>query len=62
MQERLDHLMHAQDTLRTALAMGADRATLVETDAEVQPLGVAKALRALAEREQPQLLLLGKQV
>ncbi len=50
-----------QDTLRTALAMGADRAILVETDAELQPLAVAKLLKALVEREQPQLIILGKQ-
>ena len=50
-----------QETLRTALAMGADRAILVETSAEVQPLGVAKVLRAIAEKETPQLILLGKQ-
>ena len=51
----------AQETLRTALAMGADRGVLVQTDAEVQPLGVAKVLRAVAEKEQPGLILLGKQ-
>jgi electron transfer flavoprotein beta subunit len=50
-----------QETLRTALAMGADRAILVETAAEVQPLGVAKVLKAIAEKEAPQLILLGKQ-
>ena len=50
-----------QETLRTALAMGADRAILVETSAEVQPLGVAKVLKAIAEKETPQLILLGKQ-
>ncbi len=50
-----------QETIRTALAMGADRGILVETDAEVQPLAVAKILRSLAEREQPQLIILGKQ-
>jgi electron transfer flavoprotein beta subunit len=50
-----------QETLRTALAMGADRAILVETDAETQPLGVAKALKALAEKESPGLVILGKQ-
>jgi electron transfer flavoprotein beta subunit len=50
-----------QETLRTALAIGADRAILVETTAETQPLGVAKALRKLVERESPQLVLLGKQ-
>jgi len=50
-----------QETLRTALAVGADRAVLVETDVELQPLAVAKLLRALAEREQAQLVILGKQ-
>ena len=50
-----------EETLRTALAMGADRAQYVETDAELQPLAVAKLLRALVEREQPQLVLTGKQ-
>jgi electron transfer flavoprotein beta subunit len=50
-----------QETLRTALAMGADRGILVETDAEVQPLAVAKLLKALAEKEAPQLVILGKQ-
>lgn len=50
-----------QDILRTALAMGADRAILVETDVETQPLGVAKALKALVARETPDLVILGKQ-
>ena len=50
-----------QETLRTALAIGADRAVLVETDVELQPLAVAKLLKAVAEREQPQLIILGKQ-
>jgi electron transfer flavoprotein beta subunit len=50
-----------QDTLRTALALGADRAILVESDVELQPLAVAKLLRALVDREQPQLVILGKQ-
>jgi electron transfer flavoprotein beta subunit len=50
-----------QETLRTALAIGADRAVLVETDVELQPLAVAKLLAAVAEREQPQLVILGKQ-
>jgi electron transfer flavoprotein beta subunit len=50
-----------QETLRNALAMGADRAILVETAVEVQPLGVAKVLRAIAVKESPQLILLGKQ-
>jgi len=51
----------AQETLRTALAMGADRAILVQTDAETQPLAVAKLLKALVDKEQPQIVLLGKQ-
>ena len=50
-----------QETLRTALAIGADRAILVETDAELQPLAVAKILKALAEKEQAQIVILGKQ-
>ncbi|WP_298679084.1 electron transfer flavoprotein subunit beta/FixA family protein [uncultured Magnetospirillum sp.] len=51
----------AQETLRTALAMGADRGILVQTDDEVQPLGVAKALAAVVAKEAPQLVILGKQ-
>ncbi len=51
----------AQETLRTALAMGADRAILVETDDEVEPLAVAKILKAIADEEQPGLIILGKQ-
>ena len=51
----------SQETLRTALAIGADRAILVETTTETQPLGVAKALRKLAEKEAPGLIILGKQ-
>ena len=50
-----------QDTIRTALAMGADRGILVETDAELQPLAVAKLLKAVVEKEQPNLVILGKQ-
>ena len=50
-----------QETLRTALAMGADRAIHVQSDAELQPLAVAKLLKAVVEREQPGLVLLGKQ-
>ncbi|WP_157265134.1 electron transfer flavoprotein subunit beta/FixA family protein [Azohydromonas aeria] len=50
-----------QETLRTALAIGADRAILVETDAELQPLAVAKILKALIDKEQPGLVILGKQ-
>ncbi|MGC1953327.1 MAG: electron transfer flavoprotein subunit beta/FixA family protein [Gammaproteobacteria bacterium] len=50
-----------QETLRTALAMGADRGILVETESELQPLAVSKILAALVEREQPEMVLLGKQ-
>ncbi|BAO90069.1 electron transfer flavoprotein subunit beta/FixA family protein [Caballeronia cordobensis] len=50
-----------QDTLRTALAIGADRAVLIESNEALQPLAVAKLLRALVEREQPSLVMLGKQ-
>ena len=51
----------AQETLRTALAMGADRAILVQTDDEVEPLTVAKILKAIADEETPGLVILGKQ-
>ncbi|SAK81551.1 electron transfer flavoprotein subunit beta [Caballeronia catudaia] len=50
-----------QETLRTAMAIGADRGILVQTDAELQPLAVAKLLKALVDREQPSLIILGKQ-
>ena len=50
-----------QETLRTAMAIGADRAVLVQTDAELQPLAVAKLLKALVDKEQPGLIILGKQ-
>ena len=50
-----------QETLRTALAIGADRAILVETDAELQPLAVAKILKALSDKEGAQIIILGKQ-
>ena len=50
-----------QETLRTAMAIGADRAILVETDVDLQPLAVAKLLKAVADKEQPQLIILGKQ-
>ena len=50
-----------QDILRTALAMGADRAILIETDVAVQPLAIAKLLKATAEREEPELIITGKQ-
>jgi electron transfer flavoprotein beta subunit len=49
------------ETIRTALAMGADRGILVETDVELQPLAVAKLLKAIAEREQPKIIIMGKQ-
>jgi|TARA_B110000208_G_scaffold132828_1_gene160865 electron transfer flavoprotein beta subunit len=49
------------ETLRTAMAIGADRAILVETDVELQPLAVAKLLKALIDKEQPELVILGKQ-
>jgi electron transfer flavoprotein beta subunit len=51
----------AQETLRTALAMGADRALLIDTNVELQPLAVANLLKAVADKEQPQLIILGKQ-
>ena len=51
----------AQETVRTALAMGADRGILVEADAALEPLAVAKILKAIADKEQPGLILLGKQ-
>src|SRR5882762_5506040 len=47
-----------QETLRTALAMGADRAILVETDVDLQPLAVAKLLKAIADKEAPQLVIM----
>ena len=50
-----------QETLRTAMAIGADRAILVETDVELQPLAVAKLLKALMDKEQPGMVILGKQ-
>ncbi len=49
------------ETIRTALAMGADRGVLVETDVELQPLAVAKLLKALADKEKPGLIIMGKQ-
>jgi electron transfer flavoprotein beta subunit len=51
----------AQDTLRTAMAMGADRALLIQTDEDLQPLAVAKVLKAVVDRESPDLVILGKQ-
>ncbi|WP_293781013.1 electron transfer flavoprotein subunit beta/FixA family protein [uncultured Oxalicibacterium sp.] len=54
-------VLQSQETLRTAMAIGADRSVLVETDVELQPLAVAKLLKAIADKEQPQLIILGKQ-
>ena len=54
-------LAACQETLRTALAIGADRAILVESNAELQPLAVAKLLKAIATKESPQLVIMGKQ-
>ena len=54
-------LTACQETLRAGLAIGADRAILVETDVELQPLAVAKLLKAVADKEQPQLIICGKQ-
>lgn len=54
-------LLACQETLRTAMAIGADRAILVETDVELQPLAVAKLLKAIVDKEQPSLVILGKQ-
>ncbi|KZX67001.1 MULTISPECIES: electron transfer flavoprotein subunit beta/FixA family protein [Alcanivorax] len=51
----------AQEQLRTAMALGADRSILVETDEDVQPLGIAKALKAIVDEEKPDLVILGKQ-
>jgi electron transfer flavoprotein beta subunit len=53
--------LQSQETLRTALAIGADRAILIESDENLQPLAVAKLLKVIVDREQPQLILLGKQ-
>jgi electron transfer flavoprotein beta subunit len=50
-----------QETLRTAMAIGADRGILVETDVELQPLAVAKLLKAVADKEKPNLIIVGKQ-
>jgi len=54
-------LQASQETLRTALALGADRAILVETGVELQPLAVAKLLRAMVQKENPAIVILGKQ-
>ncbi|MEX1237661.1 MAG: electron transfer flavoprotein subunit beta/FixA family protein [Pseudomonadales bacterium] len=51
----------AQEQIRTALALGADRGILIETDIEAQPLGIAKLLKAIIDKEQPQLIITGKQ-
>src|SRR6266699_7039882 len=50
-----------QETIRTALAMGADRGILVQTDVELQPLAVAKLLKAIVETEKPEIVIIGKQ-
>jgi len=54
-------VIQCQETLRTGMAIGADRGILVETGADLEPLAVAKLLKALADKEQPQLIILGKQ-
>src|ERR687883_1223378 len=54
-------VQQCQETIRTALAMGADRGILVQTDVELQPLAVAKLLKAVIEKEQPGLVIIGKQ-
>jgi electron transfer flavoprotein beta subunit len=53
--------MQSQETLRTAMAMGADRGILVEVAGEVQPLAVAKLVKAIVDKEQPKLVIMGKQ-
>jgi electron transfer flavoprotein beta subunit len=54
-------LTQSQETIRTAMAIGADRGILVETEVELQPLAVAKLLKAIVDKEQPDLIILGKQ-
>ena len=54
-------VQQCQETIRTALAMGADRGVLVQTDVELQPLAVAKLLKAVIDKEQPELVIIGKQ-
>ena len=54
-------VQQCQETIRTALAMGADRGILIRTDAELEPLGIAKLMKAVVEREQPGLVITGKQ-
>lgn len=51
----------SQETIRNGLALGADRGILIQTDTEIEPLGIAKVLKAVVEKEQPQLVLMGKQ-
>ena len=54
-------VVQCQETLRNAMAIGADRAILIESDVELQPLAVAKLLKAIVDKEQPRLVILGKQ-
>src|ERR1700730_13474300 len=54
-------VQQCQETIRTALAMGADRGVLVQTDIELQPLAVAKLLKAVIDKEQPEIVIIGKQ-
>src|SRR6202035_2116024 len=54
-------VQQCQETIRTGLAMGADRGVLVQTDVELQPLAVAKLLKAVIEKEGPELVIIGKQ-
>ena len=54
-------IQQCQETIRTALAMGADRGVLVQTDAELQPLAVAKLLKAVVQKESPEIVIIGKQ-
>src|SRR6202000_536364 len=54
-------VQQCQETIRTALAMGADRGVLVSTDAELQPLAVAKLLKAVIQKESPEIVIIGKQ-
>ena len=54
-------VQQCQETIRTALAMGADRGVLVQTDVELQPLAVAKLLKAVIDKEQPEIVIIGKQ-
>ena len=54
-------VQQCQETIRTALAMGADRGVLIQTDDELQPLAVAKVLKSVIEKERPEVIILGKQ-